>query len=535
MSYIALYRKWRPLKFEDVVEQQHIVTILKNTVKTNKIAHAYLFCGTHGTGKTTMAKIFARAVNCLEPVDGEPCNECVVCKGILDGSNLDVIEIDAASNNSVDNIREIRDEVMYTPSQSRYKVYIIDEVHMLSIGAFNALLKTLEEPPRHVIFILATTESNKIPATILSRCQRFDFKRISVKSIAGRLKNIVNNMGISCKENVLELIAKVSDGALRDAISILDQCIALGKDEIMYEDVLSTVGMMTTDFVIDMVDYILKKDIAGIVKKIDDILFEGKDIVQFLKELIQYFRDILICKVAKTAESIIDVSKDVFDKMVEQGKSIEEDAVVFIIKDLSELENKIKWSQNQKVLLEVALIKICKYDFSSNDILEKIKALEIKLENMGNNNIVIEESPKKNIIKAEKQASVKEKPKKRTVMTVGQEYEAWGHIINKVKQDKKMALWSYISDSRAFILDSDTIGIVFTNLTAYEMVTKFENINIIKEFIDEREGRDIKIKTACKDMEIKDSAYGKKTKEDFIKKAQKIAEDNNIEINVLEE
>ena len=530
MSYIALYRKWRPLKFGDVVEQQHVVTILKNTVKENKIGHAYLFCGTHGTGKTTMAKIFARAVNCRNPIDGEPCNECDVCKGILEGSNLDVIEIDAASNNSVDNVREIRDEVMYTPSQSRYKVYIIDEVHMLSVGAFNALLKTLEEPPQHVIFILATTESNKIPATILSRCQRFDFKRISVKSILVRLEEIADKTQISYEESALGLVAKVSNGALRDAISILDQCIVLGKDKIVYDDVLNVVGMMTADFVIDMVDCILKKDVEGIIRQIDSILFEGKDIVQFLRELIKYFRDMLICKVAKEAESVTEVSRDVFSKMKVQSENIDEDAIVFVIKDLSELENKIKWSQSQKILLEVALIKICKYDFGSNDVSDKIRALELKLENVEKSPVVVEKS---NPIKEKPQP--KEKPKKRTIMTAGEEYEAWGYIINKIKQGKKMALWSYIADSKAFILDSDTVGIVFTNVTSYEMVTKFENINIIKEFIDEREGRDINIKTVCKDMVIKDSGYGKKTKEDFIKKAQSMARDNDIEINILEE
>jgi DNA polymerase-3 subunit gamma/tau len=227
MSYTALYREWRPLVFEDVVEQEHIVKTLKYSVTAGRIAHAYLFCGTRGTGKTTMAHILSRAINCLNPQNGDPCNECEVCKGILEGSILDVLEIDAASNNSVDNVREIRDEVIYAPSTARYKVYIIDEVHMLSTGAFNALLKTLEEPPSHVVFILATTEPHKLPATILSRCQRFDFRKISVEGIVQRLDKVAHANGITFEKEALRLISRLADGALRDALSIMDQCMSL--------------------------------------------------------------------------------------------------------------------------------------------------------------------------------------------------------------------------------------------------------------------------------------------------------------------
>lgn len=247
MAYQALYRKWRPLEFEDVKGQEHIVTTLKNQIRADRIGHAYLFCGTRGTGKTTVAKIFAKAVNCEHPVDGSPCGECPTCKAIAEGRSMNVIEIDAASNNGVDNIREIRDEVQYSPTEGRYKVYIIDEVHMLSIGAFNALLKTLEEPPAYVIFILATTEAHKIPVTILSRCQRYDFHRISIETIAGRLSQLMEAEHINVEEKAIRYVAKAADGSMRDALSLLDQCIAfyLGQD-LKYENVLEVLGAVDT-------------------------------------------------------------------------------------------------------------------------------------------------------------------------------------------------------------------------------------------------------------------------------------------------
>ena len=261
MAYQALYRKWRPLEFEDVKGQEHIVTTLKNQIRADRIGHAYLFCGTRGTGKTTVAKIFAKAVNCEHPVDGSPCGECPTCKAIAEGRSMNVIEIDAASNNGVDNIREIRDEVQYSPTEGRYKVYIIDEVHMLSIGAFNALLKTLEEPPAYVIFILATTEAHKIPVTILSRCQRYDFHRISIETIAGRLSQLMEAEHINVEEKAIRYVAKAADGSMRDALSLLDQCIAfyLGQD-LKYENVLEVLGAVDTAVFAEMLSYILKAD-----------------------------------------------------------------------------------------------------------------------------------------------------------------------------------------------------------------------------------------------------------------------------------
>lgn len=342
MSYIALYRKWRPLVFEDVVEQEHVVKTLKYSISTDRIAHAYLFCGTRGTGKTTMAKIFSRAVNCLNPKDGDPCNECEICKGILNGSILDVMEIDAASNNSVDNVREIRDEVVYAPSQAKYKVYIIDEVHMLSSGAFNALLKTLEEPPKHVVFILATTEPHKLPATILSRCQRFDFRRITIESIMGRISSIAEKNGVGLQREAARLIARMADGALRDAISILDQCISLGSSEITYNDVLAVVGIVNDTFIAEMVDKLGESDVPGILTLVERLAMEGKDIAQFISDIVQYYRNLLICKVTEKPEEIIEASDETFEKMRAQVKALERDEIIYTIKEFSLLMSNLK-------------------------------------------------------------------------------------------------------------------------------------------------------------------------------------------------
>ena len=279
MAHQAIYRKWRPMVFEDIVGQGHITQTLKNQILNDKIGHAYLFCGTRGTGKTTCAKVLSRAVNCLNPHDGSPCNECEVCKGILDGSILDVKEIDAASNNGVDNIREIREEVAYSPSEGKYKVYIIDEVHMLSIGAFNALLKTLEEPPAYVIFILATTEAHKIPVTILSRCQRYDFHRISIETIAGRLSQLMEAEHINVEEKAIRYVAKAADGSMRDALSLLDQCIAfyLGQD-LKYENVLEVLGAVDTAVFAEMLSYILKADTYACMQLLEQIIMQGRDL-----------------------------------------------------------------------------------------------------------------------------------------------------------------------------------------------------------------------------------------------------------------
>ncbi len=382
MSYIALYREWRPTAFRDVVEQEHVVNTLRYSVATNRIAHAYLFCGTRGTGKTTMAHILSRAVNCPHQKDGEPCNECEMCLEILSGSCADVLEIDAASNNSVDNVRQIRDEVIYSPTKAKRKVYIIDEVHMLSTGAFNALLKTLEEPPEHVIFILATTEPNKLPATILSRCQRFDFRRISQDGIAKQIVKIASACGVSLAQDAAKLIARMSDGAMRDAISLLDQCISLGRSQIIYDDVLSVAGIVNDTFMINFVDTLLDKNITGALDNVSRLIADGRDIAHFVSDVVLYFRNLLICNVTEGhCEELIDAPADVLKSMKIQAKRISTDSITNYIMELSTLETSLKWASNPRILLEVTLIKLCKGILTTDrNLPDRVSALEKKLD-----------------------------------------------------------------------------------------------------------------------------------------------------------
>ena len=307
----ALYRVYRPQKFEDVVGQEHITKTLRNQIENNNIGHAYLFSGTRGTGKTSTAKIFARAVNCLESKNQEPCNNCDVCKDILNDNIMDVVEIDAASNNSVDDIRELRESVKYSPTKAKYKVYIIDEVHMLSQGAFNALLKTLEEPPSYVIFILATTEPHKIPATILSRCQRFDFKRVTVKDITSRMQRICAEENIEVEEKALNLIARNSQGALRDALSILDQCISFGDEKIEYNDVVELLGTVNIEQLFDLAQYIIDQNTKESLKVLNEFIIWGKDIRNLINDLIDHFRNLMICKVSNDLDEIISLPEEI--------------------------------------------------------------------------------------------------------------------------------------------------------------------------------------------------------------------------------
>lgn len=383
MGYTALYRKWRPIVFEDVYGQSHITMTLKNQIKNDNVAHAYLFCGTRGTGKTSTAKLFARAINCLMPKDLNPCNECEVCKGILNESIMDVIEIDAASNNGVDNIRELRENVKYPPSKAKFKVYIIDEVHMLSQGAFNALLKTLEEPPSYVIFVLATTEPQKIPATILSRCQRFDFKRVAFEEIFKRLKYICTQMGIEIEDEALKLIVRNSDGAVRDALSILDQCISFSEGKLTYEKAIETLGIVTDEFLFKLTDSIYEEDSKKAMGLIDELVNSGKDISQFIKDLINHFRNLMMTKMTESLEEVIDMSKENIERLQTQGKKFELNTIIRVINILSQTETEIKWSSQPRILLELAIVKLIqpRLDDSVEGLMDRISKLENKIHN----------------------------------------------------------------------------------------------------------------------------------------------------------
>lgn len=550
MSYIALYRKWRPSIFEDVVEQEHVVKTLKHSVVNDRIAHAYLFCGTRGTGKTTMAKIFSRAINCLNPKDGDPCNQCEICKGILSESILDVIEIDAASNNSVDNVREIRDEVIYAPSQAKYKVYIIDEVHMLSTGAFNALLKTLEEPPSHVVFILATTDPHKLPATILSRCQRYDFRRITVESIMGRLNKITADSGVVLQNDASRLIAKLADGALRDAISILDQCISLGSTEISYTDVLSVAGIVNDEFISNIVDAVNKKDIKEILKLVEGLVLEGKDITQFVADLVYYFRNLLLCKLSDNVSELIEASPETLKIMKTQVSFFQHEELMFIIKDLSAMESSLKWASHPRILLEVSLIKLSDRSFSTNsgELAARVTSLENKL-STGNFSINQEnkakprtEEPSTNYhakdSKPLEKSSASDVKAPEMIASTADTLKDWDSILIGLRNCGRVLLYTNLIGSKAIELDSKFIGIVFGSGNNFKkmLVSKTENLEVVEAAVSKKLGREIKIK-CLSDGDLQDSKKAASDPMDdaFMEKAKQISDKFNMPMNVIDE
>ncbi|SDB18810.1 DNA polymerase-3 subunit gamma/tau [Butyrivibrio sp. INlla16] len=386
MAYVALYRKFRPPVFDDVKGQDHIVTTLKNQIKSDRIGHAYLFCGTRGTGKTSVAKILARAVNCESPKDGSPCGECPTCKAIESGAAMgNVIEIDAASNNGVDNIREIIDEISYSPTVGKYKVYIIDEVHMLSTGAFNALLKSLEEPPSYVIFILATTEVQKIPITILSRCQRYDFHRITIDTIADRLREVVDKEGVQVEDRALRYIAKAADGSMRDSLSLLDQCIAFNYgEELTYDRVLGVLGAVDTAIFGKLFSYLIVQDVTGALNLLSDIVIQGRELTQFVSDFIWYLRNLMLVSTSDNMEDAVDMSTDNLNSLKELAQSSDIDTIMRYIRVFSELSQNLRFAAAKRILIEVALIRLCKpqMDEDTDALIDRIRILEQKSEQL---------------------------------------------------------------------------------------------------------------------------------------------------------
>ncbi len=383
MSYTALYRKWRPTAFDDVKGQDPIVKTLKNQVISGRIGHAYLFCGTRGTGKTSIAKILAKAVNCENPVEGSPCNQCPVCRAIAGGSSMNVVEIDAASNNGVENIRDIREQVQYPPTDGNYRVYIIDEVHMLSVGAFNALLKTLEEPPSYVIFILATTEVHKIPVTILSRCQRYDFKRIPALTIAARLLQVTEAEQVDIEEKALLYLAKAADGAFRDALSLLDQCIAFHFGETLtYDHVLDILGAVDQTIFSRMFRAVIEKRTKDCILLLEEMVIQGRELGQFVQEFIWYLRNLLLTQTAEDSEGLVDMSEDNLKQLKEDGMLADSSTIIRDIRILSELSNQLRFASQKRILIEIALIKLTKPEMEANidSLLERIAALEARIE-----------------------------------------------------------------------------------------------------------------------------------------------------------
>ena len=397
MSYVALYRKARPPVFDEVKGQDHVIKTLRNQVISDRLQHAYLFCGTRGTGKTSAAKILARAVNCENPQNGNPCNECASCRAIAAGSAMNVIEIDAASNNGVDNIREIVEEVRYRPAQGKYKVYIIDEVHMLSTGAFNALLKTLEEPPSYVIFILATTEVAKIPITILSRCQRYDFHRIGADTITDRMRELTERENVKAEEKALRFIARAADGSMRDALSLLDRCFAFyAGEEITYEKALAALGAVDTDVYTELLSEIARGNAGRSIFIFEKMIENGREVGQFVNDFIWYLRNLLLIGTSENeSEDVVDVSAEQREAMKEMAARVPQSTVMRYIRVLSELLNSLRNATNRRVLTEVALVKLTKpqMERTSDAVLDRIRLLEEKLEDLEANGITVQAAP----------------------------------------------------------------------------------------------------------------------------------------------
>ena len=385
MSYVALYRKARPRTFEEVKGQDHIVKTLKNQVKAGRTQHAYLFCGTRGTGKTSVAKIMAKAVNCEHPVDGSPCNECASCRAIAAGNSMNVIEIDAASNNGVDNIREIVEEVRYRPTQGNFKVYIIDEVHMLSAGAFNALLKTLEEPPSYIIFILATTESGKIPTTILSRCQRYDFRRIDQETIIARMRELTERENVEAEDRALRFVARSADGSMRDALSLLDQCMAFYMGETLtYEKALSALGAVDTDVFGELLGEIIAGNAGRAVLIFEKIMERGREVGQFVSDFLWYMRNLLLAATSDEALEAVDASDEQLEVLKMHASHVEPETVMRYIRILSDLWNSMRLASNRRVLTEVASVRLCRPQMEATDAAfrDRVRALEDRLDQL---------------------------------------------------------------------------------------------------------------------------------------------------------
>ena len=490
-SYQTLYRKWRPKTFDDLIGQSHVADTLKNGVATGRIAHAYLFCGTRGTGKTSKAKIFSRAVNCENPREGEPCNECPTCRGILDGSILDVYEMDAASNRGVDNIREIRDEVVYTPSGCTYKVYIIDEAHMLTEQAFNALLKTLEEPPPHALFVLATTEPHKLPPTVLSRLQRFDFKRIGVDEIADRLTRIAEAENIPATADALELVAELGDGSMRDALSILDQCAAFGLEELTRTKVTEIVGVADPKLLFATAAAIGEEGIKKALLCADEVFRMGKEPQNFLEDLTAHFRSLLICKASKNPAQLLERTEETAAEYKKQAEMFSVEQILYFVKVLGEAISQTKWMSMPRLAAETALVKMCNPAYSSEPeaLLARIEKLERKL--AGNVMVVSEpaQEPEKMVTPAEKQDAppwdtepvAKEvvKEEKTTDAPIPESkpsgdvsWEFWADALQEIKKESK-TLFAFLYNAKAYQNDT-VIELELSKKSAFDRIAKPE-------------------------------------------------------------
>ena len=563
MAYTALYRKFRPTKFSEIVGQEHITRTLKNQIIANRVGHAYLLTGGRGTGKTSAAKILARAINCLNPQDGEPCNECEICRAAMQGSLTDIVEMDAASNNSVEDIRAIREEVNFLPTKAKYRVYIIDEVHMLSVGAFNALLKTLEEPPEHVKFILATTEPQKLPATILSRCQRFDYKKISPENIKLRLKYICNESKINITDEALTTISVLAEGAMRDGLSILERCVQEGEDQINDDKVKELVGIPKTEYINKIVTSIIQCNTDETLKNISITISDGKDLNNLIWEVIKYLKDILVYKSSGTLNLY---NENELKQIEEISKNVSKQRLLNMIYSLSELASDLKMTTQKTIMLEVGVMKLCligeeknesnifkKYEINNqvnesshiennsksnldnSDLERRIKQLEYKINEISGKVIHnveqnVDNSPEKNNNIRKNLARTTHKGPSNIVsnfIPTGKKAEGWDNLVKGLKENGKIMLYTNLVNTTATEVDDMTVGIVFQNgITPFgrSILDKPESVNELTKLVS---------------ME-----YGKPMQVKYIDAKQPVKQDNNFEnianeigmpINIIDE
>lgn len=506
MSYTALYRKFRPLSFEDVKGQEHIVTTLKNQIRADRIGHAYLFTGTRGTGKTTIAKILARAVNCENPADGSPCGECASCKNILSGAGVNVIEMDAASNNGVEDVRGIVEDIAYSPAQGKYKVYIIDEVHMLSMQAFNALLKTLEEPPSYVIFILATTEVHKIPITILSRCQRYDFRRISLETIADRLRELMEKEKIQVEERAYLYIAKAADGSMRDALSLMERCTSFyyGK-ELTYDKALEVLGAVDTDVFSRLLRAILGQDVAGCIALLEEMLMQGRELAQFVADFTWYLRNLLLLKISDAGEmeNVIDVSSDNLNKLKEEAQMAQPETIMRYIRILSELSGQLRLSVQKRIMIEMALIKLCRPQMESDasSLADRIRTLERKVEN----GIPVQMYTQQTGSAEKNDTSVRKAPLPAAVPEdIRRVVERWGGIVNNIEYPTKGCL----RGARLSIDNENRLLIVVQDDPEKDLLFVGEHREELENAISEAVGKRVEVKLeAARDEREMEAKY----------------------------